>query len=183
MKQVYELKHDVDFLTLLWKNESDFDLFHDFVAPGIEAPIIDKPISVQWAIEDTFDKREKSDFSGISAAFPVITLKAYNYLMHLLEEVCQPIMCSDGIEEFVVLNILNKIDALDEQASTVTYLNGEILELREPVLKPMDYSETFIFKLKTVPRGGIFVNQAFVEIANSNELSGFEFCPVLVNPA
>ncbi len=181
MSQIYEIKHDVGFLTLLWTKEEDFDLFHDFITPGVKASERENCLPVEWALEDGDDTREKSDFPCLSGTVPVLSSHAFELLYPHLKGSCQFFYCTGEEEDFVLLNILDKVDALDENSSEINYFEGKILEVRQPVLKNLDYSNNFIFKLKSAPRNGEFVNQAFVDIVTKNKLKGFEFIPVLTN--
>ena len=136
-----------------------------------------KALRIQAVEEEVNGGRPASDFPHLFGAVPVFSSHAVATLRPLLEKNGEllPLNSSDGI--FFVFNVLNMVDALDEQhSSIVKFPDGrKILEIKQFAFQPSKLTGVDIFKLPQQPLGRVFVSDSFMETVKNARLVGFNF--------
>jgi len=81
---------------------------------------------------------------------------------------------------YLLYNVLQLEDALDEEASTLKRFSssGRIMRLDRPVFVPDRLGPSPIFKLPTYRRVDVYVRQPFVDRVEETGLTGFRFEPL-----
>jgi hypothetical protein len=87
-----------------------------------------------------------------------------------------PLSCDDGVPIWI-LNITKFVDALDEDKSDLLRMpnSGEIVRIKVPYFRRKSIGCAEIFKLRSMPRGLIYVTEPFVERVKSADLIGIDF--------
>lgn len=136
-----------------------------------------RPLGVQAVEEEVNSGRPASDCPHLFGAVPVFSSRAIATLRPLLQESGEilPLDSRDG--SFFIFNVLNIIDALDEQASSIVrFPDGKkVLEIERFVFRPSKLTGVEVFKLSQQPLGRVFVADKFVELVNKAGLVGFNF--------
>lgn len=139
-----------------------------------------KPICMQRvASDDDEQPLKRSDLPSCSGGeMMLLRKKAAEGLGDFLRASGEllPLACDDG-EELWTLNVTKLLEALDEEHSDVLRMGdtGKILRVRRASFLPERLRGAEIFKLRSVPRGLIYVTGAFVDRVGDLGLKGLTF--------
>jgi hypothetical protein len=136
-----------------------------------------RPLAVEAVEEEVNDGRPASDCPHLFAALPVFSGRAVAALRPLLEEYGEILSLDSRDGSFFIFNVLNLIDALDEQASAIVrFPDGKRgLEIQRFVFRQSQLAGVDVFKLPQQPLGRVFVSDKFVEMVRNAGLVGFTF--------
>jgi hypothetical protein len=90
-----------------------------------------------------------------------------------------PLRCNEA--DWVLFNVTHTIDALDEQASEIVYVNDpdrKVLRFVKMVFKPEWVEGEVIFRIPQRNRGDVFVTDRFAQLLAQQGLVGFNLKPV-----
>jgi hypothetical protein len=85
-----------------------------------------------------------------------------------------PLRCKEA--EWVLFNVMRKIDALDVERSKLSYFKsspGEVMSLLEPAFKPELLHGELIFRIPQRGGSDVFVTDAFASLVEQHGLTGF----------
>ena len=118
-----------------------------------------------------------SDFPALlSASAPVFSRRAWETLAPLIHDQSEELPFVVRAEDFVLLNVLQIADALDEANSEVMrFSDGRIMDVERYVFHPDVVSGLTIFKIPQMRRSHVMVTEPFVEAVRGADLKGFDF--------
>ncbi|MCK2238967.1 MULTISPECIES: imm11 family protein [unclassified Crossiella] len=134
------------------------------------------PLANAWEPVDMEPVREKgdgpSDFPWYMSLTLLLKDRAIDVLAPLLAEFGELLPARFPDARLALLNVLNVVDALDEEASEIIRFqsSGRIMRIETPVFRPELVPPRSVFKIPQMPAGEIFYTE---EIVREFEKSGF----------
>jgi hypothetical protein len=165
------------FEELLPTDDSGYQVVREQLYTGRPARDVWKPVEMKlFRTSERGKKLRESDapFAGMDVLF--LRKTAADALRDILRDDCEilPVRCAE--DDFVVLNPLVAVDALDEVKSQIHRSpSGVIMDIREHVLDPRRLPKSAIFLLSTTPVSATYVTDEFVAAWKSHELRGLDF--------
>lgn len=173
--KVYALDLKENYQRLLLENES---YWGDFAEQFMEKRI-DKWSPLNVVVQN--DELPQNDYPALLESIPTFSQNAVKFLKRVLENNGQLFAMICESETYYCYNVLNILDVLNEEKSKIIkFSDGKIMYIEKCVLKSIDYSDHFIFKLHSVRASTVFVNRTFVDIINKNKLKGFKFNEITI---
>lgn len=156
--------------------DADWEAMYRFDGTPVHAW---EPLRVAIVVENKeTDHLPRSDFPSLFANVPVLSGRAVDVLSALVGENGQllPLDC-EGCGNYVILNVTNVVDALDEKRSQIIrFPDGKkVLDIKHFVFIPSKLGNVDIFKLPQQPLGQVFVTDRFVKAVREAGLVGINF--------
>lgn len=156
--------------------DADWEAMYKFNGRPVQAW---EPLRVAVAVEDQqTEPLPRSDFPSLFANVPVLSARAIDVLSSLVGENGQllPLECED-CGDYVIFNVTNVVDALDEKCSEIVrFPDGKkVLDIKHFVFVPSKLRDVDIFKLPQQPLGQVFVTDRFVKTVRDAGLVGINF--------
>jgi hypothetical protein len=124
---------------------------------------------------------ELCDFTAVAAAVdvPVLSVRAKQVVEPLLGDKAQWLPLAFEEREYWLLNLLNLVDALDEERSVIRRLptNPDAMTVKAYALRPEAVAQQWIFKVPQAPFD-VLVTERFRSLVEDNGLTGLYFQPV-----
>jgi hypothetical protein len=121
------------------------------------------------------------DFTAVAAAVdaPVLSSRAKQVVEPLLGDRAQWLPLAFDEQEYWLLNLLNIVDALDEERSVITRLptNPNAITIDAYALRPEAVAQEWMFKIRKAPYD-VLVTERFRSLVEDNGLTGLYFQPV-----
>lgn len=172
--RIYEPAVTEGFEWALPADPADYEVFASF--DGTSRSANWTPVPMTLLTEDEGRTFEESDMPWLGGHALVLRERAVEVLgpMLLGEGELLPLACDDA--ELWVLNVLQVIDALDEDRSKIVrFSTGRIMAIEEHSFRREPLENVTIFKIPQMLRGSTFVNEDFVRLVQSSELRGADF--------
>ena len=177
MTNVFLLDSDPRFRSLL---PPETDTFVDVAKQFDGTPIGDPwtPFSVEY--DPDSPHLPAGDFPGLLLPhIPVFSRRAAEALESIIKLNGELLpLKTHNAAEFYAFNVTSVVSALSARSQVVYYPSGRILDVKEYVLDKTRLTPAAIFKLPETALMDVFVNDEFVAVVESANLSGFSFEPV-----
>lgn len=168
--------------------DPDSDRFHNFAVVDDSAsrihhqfdgrPMLDwEPMRIMAA--DTDDELAVLGDHALLGTIPVFSQAAANALGDMLRKNGELLPLQYARRPYFAYNVTTVIDCLDRDQSVIKHFStGRVMSVDKFVFVPELVSELEIFKIPQLPRGFVFVRDAFVDKARSSNLLGLQFTEV-----
>lgn len=166
--KIYKYIADSDIYDSLLFEEKDWDKA-DYFASGDRLPPELKYFSLQDHIVG-----KKGDFPSLNPHIPVFTPKAWKQLNHLLSQI-ETLSLNQG--EYMALNVLNIVDALDKTQSELTQnrVTGRVSSIQKYVFMEEKLHNKHLFKIPETLGLEVYVSDTFKKVVEDNGLEGLSF--------
>jgi hypothetical protein len=137
------------------------------------------PVPMRLVTRERGTTLARADMPWLGHQVIVLRDAAAEILGHLLAEQGEllPLACPDAVLH--VFNVLHVIDAMDAEASRITWLpSGAIMTIDSLVLRPDALDEPLIFKLPQMLRGPLYFTRPIVDEIGKTGLTGLGFSQV-----
>lgn len=142
-----------------------------------------RPISMQLVHEDEGKELVTSDSPWLGNNALIFRTSAVQALGGILGEYGEllPLKCPEA--ELWVYNPTRVLDALDEEASSITrFSSGKIMMIRRHVFREAVVAKNDIFKIPNLRSSSTYLSHRFVDLWKSSGLRGLEFNLVWAAP-
>ncbi|SEM83736.1 imm11 family protein [Lihuaxuella thermophila] len=169
--KVFLLDHDYQYQSVMTIEENLLDRFEQFGQP-LEHDW--KPI--EMFVPDAKKELPKSDFPNFLTDVPIFNQNAKNAFYELLRPNGEFLPVIIEGEKHYAFNTINRIDALDEEASDVKRFksSGRIMKVIKYKFIPEKVQGQVIFKIPQDP-GSVYVSNTFLAKYQEHELTGLMF--------
>jgi hypothetical protein len=170
--KIYSLSTiNTGFETLVLENNDE--VFPKYFNPNFNGHVIDKWGEVKVR---THRKGKRTDAPSFLTGMPIISRRAAEVFSEHLHEKIQILPLTHEQHEYVIVNVINVIDALDyNHAEIKRFTSGNIQDIVTYSFHPHVIQNELIFKIPEYPQNKIFVTDSFREIIEANKLIGFRF--------
>lgn len=166
--KIYELKNDSDTYKWLETNEDKDDVEFNGVS------ILDKWVS--WKVTNSKKKRKLPDSPALCTGIKVVNDKTKRILENVLHNEVEFLPLVHSTESFWIVNVVNLVDAIDYDTAIPFRATPTIItHFKQHGFYKEKVSNQWIFKLPEMPFTRIYVTEAFKEVVEQNNLTGFQF--------
>lgn len=137
-----------------------------------------KPLKVR--LIEHGNKLKRGDMPYLSPGKPVFTERAINILRELLDENVEFLPLDYTLQKLVLLNVTNRIDAIDYEKADIKFMpdGKRILRFKKYAFIERKIINQHIFKIVEQPRADVFVSDEFRNKVIESGLEGFKFIEV-----
>jgi hypothetical protein len=159
------------------EDENDFGTIVNLI-DGTERRQTWTPIKMRIIKEDEGKHLRESDSPWLGQWALMFRPRAVNALSSLLEANGELLPLAVANAELEIYNPRHVVDALDEDESELSRVNGHISPILKHVFKPGVIRNLPIFKISNLRVSPTFVDQSFVSLWRASGLKGLDFTQV-----
>jgi hypothetical protein len=170
---VYELLTQGDgYCNFALRDQRSNSIYHEFDGRSLAASWT--PLSIEPADEADGDT-DLADYALLGTV-PIFSEQAVSVLSHVLTRNGELLPLLYDRRTYFAYNVTTIVDALDHERSALRrFKTGNIMQVERYAFRASAIGNAIVFRIPELLRAYVFVTDAFVRIAKSQPLSGFEF--------